>query len=85
MDRTATRACVPLGLTIQLRARVCPLGWADSHAARHTLSLSRLRRLDEMQSGTGLVISASDLREALTSLERDGLVKFTRQNVITVL
>ena len=43
----------------------------------------------EIQKGvatdTGMEVSSTELREALQSLERDGVVRFTRANVISVL
>ena len=43
----------------------------------------------EIQKGiatdTGMDVSSTELREALQSLERDGYVRFTRANVVTIV
>ena len=52
------------------------------HMSKQTLPVAEIQK--GIATDTGMEVGAGELREALQSLERDGYVRFTRPNVITV-
>ena len=51
--------------------------------SKQTLPIAEIQK--GVATDTGMEVNAGELREALQSRERDGYVRFTRANVITVL
>lgn len=52
------------------------------HMSKQTLPVAEIQK--GIATDTGMEVGAGELREALQSLERDGYVRFTRPNVISV-
>ena len=51
--------------------------------SKQTLPIAEIQK--GVATDTGMEVGAGELREALQSLERDGYVRFTRSNVITIV
>ena len=52
------------------------------HMSKQTLPVAEIQK--GISTDTGMEVAAGELREALQSLERDGYVRFTRPNVISI-
>jgi DNA replication licensing factor MCM4 len=52
------------------------------HMSKQTLPLAEIQK--GIATDTGMDVGTGELREALQSLERDGYVRFTRPNVISI-
>ena len=53
------------------------------HMSKQTLPVAEIQK--GIATDTGMEVGAGELREALLSLERDGYVRFTRPNVISIV
>jgi len=53
------------------------------HMSKQTLPVAEIQK--GIATDTGMEVGAGELREALLSLERDGYVRFTRANVISIV